>query len=68
LNTFFKLNPQFPKKVKFGVMGSGSEEMLRRNGHFADYVGESTDTAEVAADFAKLANGTSYCSRVPIAR
>ncbi|MBK0377804.1 hydroxymethylbilane synthase [Mucilaginibacter segetis] len=55
---FFKLGPQFPKKVKFGVMGSGSEDMLRRNGHFADYVGESTDTADVAADFAKLANGT----------
>jgi hydroxymethylbilane synthase len=39
-------------------MGSGSEEMLRRNGHFADYVGEGNDTADVAEDFAKLANGT----------
>jgi hydroxymethylbilane synthase len=55
---FFKLGPQFPKKIKFGVMGSGSEDMLRRNGHFADYVGESNDTAEVAEDFAALANGT----------
>lgn len=54
---FFQLNPQFPKKVKFGVMGSGSEEMLRRKGHFTDYVGEGTDTAEVAEEFAKLANG-----------
>ncbi|RYU90673.1 hydroxymethylbilane synthase [Mucilaginibacter terrigena] len=55
---FFKLSPQFPKKVKFGVMGAGSEDMLRRNGHFADFVGESNDTADVAADFAELANGT----------
>lgn len=55
---FFKLSPQFPKKVKFGVMGAGSEDMLRRNGHFADFVGESNDTADVAADFAALANGT----------
>jgi hydroxymethylbilane synthase len=55
---FFNLLPQFPKKIKFGVMGSGSEDMLRRNGHFADYVGESNDTADVAADFAKLANGS----------
>ncbi|WP_374949992.1 hydroxymethylbilane synthase [Mucilaginibacter sp.] len=55
---FFKLNPQFPKKVKFGVMGAGSEDMLRRNGHFADFVGESNDTADVAADFAKMANGS----------
>jgi hydroxymethylbilane synthase len=55
---FFKLLPQFPKKVKFGVMGAGSEDMLRRNGHFADFVGESNDTADVAADFAALANGS----------
>ncbi|QHS54354.1 hydroxymethylbilane synthase [Mucilaginibacter sp. 14171R-50] len=55
---FFKLSPQFPKKVKFGVMGAGSEDMLRRNGHFADFVGESNDTADVAADFAEMANGT----------
>ncbi|MES2268446.1 MAG: hydroxymethylbilane synthase [Bacteroidota bacterium] len=55
---FFKLSPQFPKKVKFGVMGAGSEDMLRRNGHFADFVGESNDSADVAADFAELANGT----------
>lgn len=55
---FFALKPQLPTKVKFGVMGSGSEETLRRNGHFAAYVGESGDTAEVAADFATLANGS----------
>ena len=54
---FFELNPQLPKDVKFGVMGSGSEEMLRKKGHFTDYVGESTDTAEVAADFAELVKG-----------
>ncbi|GAA4328537.1 hypothetical protein GCM10023149_32610 [Mucilaginibacter gynuensis] len=54
---FFKLNPQLPKKIKFGVMGSGSEDTLRRNGHFAAYTGEGTDTADVAAEFAKLANG-----------
>jgi hydroxymethylbilane synthase len=55
---FFQLNPAFPKKVKFGVMGTGSEDMLRKHGHFADFVGESTDTADVAADFAAVANGT----------
>jgi len=54
---FFNLKPQFPKKVKFGVMGSGSEDILRRNGHFADYVGESGDTTEVGKEFAQLANG-----------
>jgi len=54
---FFQLKPQFARPVKFGVMGSGSEDMLRRNGHFANYVGESVDTAEVAQEFAKIANG-----------
>lgn len=55
---FFKLQPQLPKKVKFGVMGSGSEDTLRRHGHFAEFTGEGNDTADVAVDFAKLANGT----------
>ena len=54
---FFKLEPSLPKKVKFGVMGSGSEDMLRRKGHFVDYTGDGIDSADVAAEFAKLANG-----------
>ncbi len=54
---FFQLNPALPKDVKFGVMGSGSEEMLRRKGYFTAYVGESNDTAEVAAEFAELTQG-----------
>lgn len=54
---FFELKPALPKDVKFGVMGSGSEEMLRKKGYFTEYVGESTDTAEVAADFAELVKG-----------
>lgn len=54
---FFQLEPLLPKKTKFGVMGSGSEDMLRRKGHFVDYTGEAIDPAEVADEFAKLANG-----------
>jgi len=54
---FFQLEPQLPKDVKFGVMGAGSEEMVRRKGFFTEYVGESNDTADVAAEFAALANG-----------
>jgi hydroxymethylbilane synthase len=54
---FFQLEPLFPKKTKFAVMGSGSEDMLRRKGHFVDYTGEGIDPAEVADEFAKLANG-----------
>ena len=55
---FFQLDPQFPKHVKFGTMGSGSEEMLRRKGYFTNYLGTGIDTADVAASFAKLANGS----------
>lgn len=55
---FYKLDPKFSHPVKYGVMGAGSEEMLRKHGHFADFVGQSNDTADVAAEFAKLANGS----------
>jgi len=55
---FFQLDPLLPKKAKFGVMGSGSEDMLRRKGYFVDYTGAGIDSAEVAAEFAKLANGS----------
>jgi hydroxymethylbilane synthase len=54
---FFQLAPHLPKHVKFGVMGSGSEEMLRHNGHFADFVGLGIDSADIAGEFAKLTNG-----------
>jgi len=54
---FFQLEPQFSKHVKFGVMGSGSEEMLRRKGYFTDYVGAGIDTADVAKEFAELTKG-----------
>lgn len=54
---FFALNPILPKKVKFGVMGSGSEDTLRRRGFFVDYTGAGIDTREVAAEFAKIADG-----------
>ncbi len=55
---FFHLDPLLPKKTKFGVMGSGSEDMLRRQGYFVDYTGAAVDSADVAAEFAQLANGT----------
>ncbi|MFI5160627.1 MAG: hydroxymethylbilane synthase [Sphingobacteriales bacterium] len=55
---FFDLKPELPAGVKFGVMGAGSEEVLRLKGHGSHYVGVSIDSAEVAHEFAKLANGT----------
>ncbi len=55
---FFQLNPVLPKKVKFGVMGSASEDTMRRKGFFVDYTGVGIDTKDVAAEFAKLANGS----------
>ncbi|MFD0942018.1 hydroxymethylbilane synthase [Pedobacter boryungensis] len=51
---FFKLNPSLSKKVKFGVVGRGSEDTLRKFGHLADFVGESGDIKEVADEFARL--------------
>ncbi|MFD2286048.1 hydroxymethylbilane synthase [Pedobacter petrophilus] len=54
---FFNLKPLLPKKTQFGVVGRGSEDALRKFGHFADFVGESGDITEVAEDFAKLVSG-----------
>ncbi|WP_200912330.1 hydroxymethylbilane synthase [Pedobacter sp. Leaf216] len=54
---FFNLKPVLPKKTKFGVVGRGSEDALRKFGHFADFVGESGDITEVAEDFAQLVSG-----------
>ncbi len=54
---FFQLDPQLPAAIKFGVMGAGSEETLRLKGYPSSYTGTGIDTAEVAAEFAVLANG-----------
>lgn len=51
---FFKLKPALPKKVKFGVVGRGSEDSLRKFGYIADFVGENGDIEEVATEFANL--------------
>jgi hydroxymethylbilane synthase len=57
---FFKLEPLLPKKVKFGVLGRGSEDALRLHGKVADFNGEEEgiDTKDIALEFAKLANGS----------
>lgn len=54
---FFNLKPALSKKMKFGVVGRGSEDALRKFGELADYVGESGDIKEVADDFAALVGG-----------
>lgn len=57
---FFKLEPQFSKKTKFGVLGRASEDTLRRYGRTADFNGheEGIDTEEIAKEFAAIASGT----------
>ncbi|MGV3686640.1 MAG: hydroxymethylbilane synthase [Daejeonella sp.] len=57
---FFRLNPQLPKKAKFGVLGRGSEDALRYLGKKADFNGEEEgiDTKDIAKEFAKIANGS----------
>ncbi len=54
---FFKLKPALSKKIRFGVVGRGSEDALRKYGYLANYVGESGDITEVAVDFAALVKG-----------
>ena len=54
---FFQLEPQLQPNVRFGVMGSGSEEALRLKGFFTSYLGAGIDSEDVAFEFAKMANG-----------
>lgn len=54
---FFKLNPTLSKEIKFGVVGRGSEDALKQLGKTVSFVGESSDTTEVAEEFAAIANG-----------
>ena len=57
---FLSLKPEFNKRTKFGVLGRGSEEMLRSFGIMPDFSGEDEgiDTQEIAQEFAKIANGS----------
>ncbi len=54
---FFQLNPVLPKKVKYAVVGRGSEDSLRKVGHLADFVGEGGDILEVAEELAQVVDG-----------
>jgi hydroxymethylbilane synthase len=54
---FFRLNPILSKETKFGVVGRGSEDALKQLGKKVSFVGESSDTTEVAEEFAAIANG-----------
>lgn len=56
---FFALAPILPKDIKFGVIGRGSEDALKQLGKTVAFVGESNDTADIAQDFAAIANGKS---------
>ena len=57
---FFKLEPVLPKNVKYGVIGRGSEDALRRFGKVADFNGEieGIDILDIAEKFALVANGS----------
>jgi hydroxymethylbilane synthase len=57
---FFKLEPMLSKKTKFGVIGRGSEDMLRQLGKMPDFNGEDegVDTSDIAKEFAAIANGS----------
>ena len=54
---FFRLKPALSKHIKFGVVGRGSEDALRKHGYLADFVGESGDIKEVAETFAGMVRG-----------
>ncbi|SEM42807.1 hydroxymethylbilane synthase [bacterium A37T11] len=59
IENFFRLNPKLPKKVKFAVIGRGSEETLRNFGYVPDFNGEGSgiNLDQIGAAFSKIAAG-----------
>jgi hydroxymethylbilane synthase len=51
---FLEHQPQLKKNVKFGVMGKGTEEMLRSFGKNADFVGNHPDPVDTGKAFAEV--------------
>jgi len=56
---FFALNPTLSNQVKFGTMGKGSAETLRKYGHQADFIGDHIDPKYVAEQLSYLLDGKS---------
>lgn len=54
---FFSLNPVLPKDIKFGVIGRGSKDALKLLGKEVSFVGDSSDTQEIAQEFSILCHG-----------
>lgn len=55
---FFDQQPQFKKKVRFGVIGSGTEQALIETGHSPSFVGKGVDTQQDGKAFQEeLSNG-----------
>ncbi|SMO32304.1 hydroxymethylbilane synthase [Solitalea koreensis] len=59
VENFFRMEPVIPKKIKFGVMGRGSEQELRQHGRIPDFVGDSGDIREVAEHLLPFVKGKS---------
>lgn len=50
---FFEQEPELKPKVKFGVIGKGTEQTLKQFGKNAAYVGKINDTKIIAQKFAR---------------
>lgn len=60
IENFFRLEPRLSKKIKFAVIGRGSEEMLKQYGYSPDFTGEKLgiNMEEIAREFARIASGS----------
>lgn len=56
---FFEQSPQLARDVKYGVISSASEALLRSLGKSSDFVGVGTDLLQIAKDFAAILNNDS---------
>ncbi|NQY08049.1 MAG: hydroxymethylbilane synthase [Flavobacteriales bacterium] len=57
VNHFFDQEPSLIRSVKYGTIGTATEEALNKRGIIADFVGSSPDTAVVGKAFAEIVRG-----------
>jgi hydroxymethylbilane synthase len=51
---FFDANPVFFEDVKYGTIGEGTAEIIRKIGHHVSFVGKSNNTKMIADEFLEL--------------
>ncbi len=61
---FFEQNPMLPERFRVAALGEGTAKALRERGFNSSFVGQGSDTAAIAEDFANRVIGIGGGSKV----